>query len=80
MSAPATADRTMVDIEALVQIFASASYKADGHATGTHAGVAAVLEALATTAQYQAAAALQHYDHRSLYAFAAALQQAARPA
>ena len=80
MPAPAAADRSAVDIEALVQAFAVASYRADGYATATHAGVAAVLEALADAARHQAAAAVHHYDHRSLYTFAIALDHASKPA
>jgi hypothetical protein len=68
-----------VDLQALVDLFTVASYKAEGHATGTHAGVAAVLEALSDTAQRQAARQVERYDHRSLYEFAAVLRQASQP-
>lgn len=67
-----------VDLQVLVDLYAKASYQASGHATGTHAGVAAVLEALSDLAQRRAAAGIERYDHRSLYAFAADMRQAAR--
>lgn len=67
-----------VSLQALVDLFASASYKAEGHASATHAGVAAVLEALSDAAQRQAARQVERYDHRSLYGFAAAMQKASR--
>jgi hypothetical protein len=68
-----------VDLQALVDLFTVASYKAEGHATGTHSGVAAVLEALSDAAQRQAARQVERYDHRSLYEFAVALKRAGRP-
>jgi hypothetical protein len=67
-----------VELQALVDVYASASYKAKGHATGTHAGIAAVLEALSDAAQRQAAAQVERYDHRSLYEFAASMHYAAK--
>lgn len=71
---------TPVQLQALVDLYIQASYRANGFATGTHAGIAAVIEALGDAAQRQAAADVDRYDHRSLYAFAAALQKAARAA
>lgn len=70
--------KSAVDLQALVDLYARASFQADGHATGTHAGIAAVLEALSELAQRQAAAQVDHYDHRSLYRFAADMRYAAR--
>lgn len=68
-----------VDLEVLVDLYARASScQAAGHATGTHAGIAAVLEALSNVAQRQAAAQIDRYDHRSLYSFAADMHYAAR--
>lgn len=67
-----------VELQTLVDLFASASYQAEGHATGTHAGVAAVLDRLADLAQRKAAAQVERYDHRSLYEFAADLHYAAK--
>lgn len=69
---------TAVDLQALVDLYARASYQAAGHATGTHAGIAAVLEALSDVAQRQAATQVDRYDHRSLYSFAAEMHYAAR--
>lgn len=67
-----------VSLQALVELFASSSLEAMGHASGTHAGVAAVLEALSDAAQRQAARQVERYDHRSLYEFATAMHYAAK--
>lgn len=67
-----------VELQVLVGIYVSASYKASGHTTGTHAGIAAVLEALSDAAQRKAAHQLDRYDHRSLYEFAASMHYAAK--
>jgi hypothetical protein len=61
-----------------VELYAKHQNLATGYHTGTHSGLAAVLDALIDAAQAQAAADLQHYDHRSLYAFAAALREVIR--
>jgi hypothetical protein len=76
MTQPAPAHQ--VELQALVDLYAKASYQADGHATGTHAGIAAVLDALSDVAQGRAAALVERYDHRSLYEFAASLHYAAK--
>jgi len=67
-----------VELQALVDLYAKASYQAEGHATSTHAGIAAVLEALSDAAQSRAAVLVERYDHRSLYEFAASLHYAAK--
>lgn len=67
-----------MDLQELTDLYVQASFKADGYATGAHAGVAAVLDALCDMAQRRAAADTQRYDHRSLYEFAAELRYAAR--
>lgn len=69
----------IVELQALVDLFTVASYRAEGHATGTHAGIAAVLDALSDAAQHQAARQVERYDHRSLYEFAVALKRAGKP-
>jgi hypothetical protein len=68
-----------VELQALVDVYVRATYEAEGHATGTHAGIAAVLEALSEAAQRRAAAQPERYDHRSLYEFAASLHYGSNP-
>lgn len=61
-SAPAS----LVDLQALVDLFTVASYKAEGHATGTHSGVAAVLEALSEAAQRSMAVRFHPHSKMSI--------------
>lgn len=66
-----------ISLQALVDLYTSATVNAYGHATATHAGLAAVLEELSSAAYSQAACDVGAYDQRSLYAFAARLQHSA---
>lgn len=69
-----------INLDALVMLHVTACEKAEGYATGAHAGVGHVLMEVAHQARVLAAESLDHYDNRLLYALAAQLEQAGRPA
>lgn len=69
-----------MDLDHLSQLHANSCNTADGYATSTHAGVAAVLQEVADEARRLAARSLEVYDNRLLYQFAAKLDKIARPA
>jgi hypothetical protein len=69
-----------INLDALAMLHAKSCIKAEGYATSTHAGVGHVLLEIAHQARVLAAESLDHYDNRLLYALAAQLEQAGRPA
>ena len=66
-------------LDELSQLFANRSNKADGYATAFHAGVAAVLDAVADRARIIAAHGTDVYDNRLLFRLIAEIDVAARP-
>jgi hypothetical protein len=68
-----------MDLDALAQLHANRANQADGYATSTHSGVAAVLQEVADEARLLAARSTEVYDNRLLFQLAAQLDKAARP-
>jgi hypothetical protein len=68
-------------LDELAQLFASASQNpaiCRHFATGTHAGVAVILQIVVTAGHKLAASDLKTYDHRSLWKFTADLDRLSR--
>lgn len=65
-----------LELDALVSTYTRAIHAPGTHATPKHAGIAAVLRAVTDAARHAIARDLERYDHRSLYEFAAALDNA----
>ena len=69
-----------MNLDELVALYAEASSNAsEGYASATHAGVAAVLQAVADEGQRLAARSVEVYDNRLVYQLAAELNRAAKP-
>lgn len=68
-----------MNLDTLAQQHANHCDRADGYATSTHAGVAAVLREIADDARRTAARELSIYDNRLIYQFAARLDRLAMP-
>ena len=68
-----------MDLDELVALHVSSSNAAEGYASATHAGVAAVLQAVADEGQRLAARTIGVYDNRLVYQLAAELNRAAKP-
>lgn len=68
-----------MNLDELVALYAEASSNAsEGYASATHAGVAAVLEAVADEGQRLAARSVEVYDNRLVYRLAADLSRMAK--
>jgi hypothetical protein len=68
-----------MDLDHLSRLHVNHCNTADGYATSTHSGVAAVLQEVADDARRLAARTPEVYDNRLLYQFAAKLDKIARP-